>query len=130
VPTVLIGHNADLAWGITSAIADTQDVFLERPTPDGQAVERADSAPEPIVSRIERIPVKGGDTVELRIRSTANGIILNDLLRERTPSTDGNPLALPSVASPYLLALRQNHDLPDKSFPALLALAGAAYNPV
>ena len=42
VPLILIGHNADLAWGFTTAMADTQDLFLERPTPDGRAVERAD----------------------------------------------------------------------------------------
>lgn len=40
VPLILIGHNADLAWGFTSAIADTEDLFLERPTADGGSVER------------------------------------------------------------------------------------------
>jgi hypothetical protein len=48
VPLVLIGHNADLAWGFTSVIADTQDIFIERPTADGLAVERDGRAPEPI----------------------------------------------------------------------------------
>ncbi len=30
VPLVVIGHNQDLAWGITNAFVDTQDLYLEQ----------------------------------------------------------------------------------------------------
>jgi acyl-homoserine lactone acylase PvdQ len=40
VPLIMIGHNRDLAWGFTSTIADTQDVFIERLLADGQHVAR------------------------------------------------------------------------------------------
>jgi acyl-homoserine lactone acylase PvdQ len=128
VPLVMIGHNQDLAWGFTTAMADTQDLFVERPTPDGQSVLRAGGAVEAIETRVQRIGVKGADPVELLVRRTSNGAILNDVLG--SPSGDlGSPdeaLFLPAVRTPYLLALRQVDDLPDRSFAALVRLNRAA----
>lgn len=34
VPLIIAGHNEDLAWGITFAYVDDQDVYLERMDPD------------------------------------------------------------------------------------------------
>jgi len=34
VPCIIAGHNRDLAWGITFAYTDAQDIFLERMHPD------------------------------------------------------------------------------------------------
>ncbi|MGD9321980.1 MAG: penicillin acylase family protein, partial [Desulfobacteraceae bacterium] len=34
VPCIIAGHNRDLAWGITFAYTDVQDIFLERMNPD------------------------------------------------------------------------------------------------
>ncbi|MFY9974767.1 MAG: penicillin acylase family protein, partial [Chromatiaceae bacterium] len=131
IPLVMIGHNQDLAWGFTTAMADTQDLFVERPTPDGQGVLRADGAIEAIEAietRVQRIGVKGADPVELPVRRTSNGVILNDVLG--SPSGEvGSPdeaLFLPTVRTPYLLALRQVEDLPDRSFAALVRLNRAA----
>ncbi|WP_020502760.1 penicillin acylase family protein [Lamprocystis purpurea] len=123
VPLVLIGHNADLAWGLTSAIADTQDLFLERPTADGTEVERAGRAPEAITTRVQRIGVKDAPPVDLVVRSTRHGVILNDLLAPVPDAADGarSPLQ-PSVAGPYLIALSQITDPPDRSFAALVGL--------
>ena len=122
VPLVLIGHNADLAWGLTSAIADTQDLFLERPTADGEHVERAGQAPEAISTRVQRIEVKGAPPVDLALRHTDRGVILNDLLA-RPPEME--PGSLPAVASRDLIALSQVTDPPDRSFAALARLARA-----
>ncbi len=128
VPLVLIGHNADLGWGFTSAIADNQDLFLERlvqPTgPGGEAVERAGGLSEPIETRVQRIQVKGAEPVELRVRRTSHGVILNDILPLDPMGRfeDGDPGALPRVDSPYLLTLRQVDDLPDRGFAAFAGL--------
>ena len=119
VPLVLIGHNADLAWGFTSAIADTQDLFLERPTADGTQVERATGTPEPIQTRVQQITVKGAEPVELAVRRTSHGVILNDVV-VHPPTVE--PGALPALASPYLIALSQVDDPPDRSVVAVLRL--------
>lgn len=34
IPFIIAGHNRDVAWGITFALTDTQDLFLERLNPD------------------------------------------------------------------------------------------------
>ena len=118
VPLVLIGHNRDLAWGFTSTIADTQDVFVERLTSDRRHVERPDEPPERIQSRTVRISVKGADPVDMVIRSTSHGVIVNDILGPVTET----PMDLPRVDTPYLLALRRTNDLPDLAFTGLLRL--------
>jgi penicillin amidase len=33
LPTVLIGHNRRIAWGLTASMADVQDFYVERPDP-------------------------------------------------------------------------------------------------
>ena len=118
VPLVMIGHNRDLAWGFTSTIADTQDLFIERVTPDGDHVERGTGAPEPIARRIERIAVKGAAPLDLEVRSTRHGVIINDILGPLTNSA----MDLPRPPTSHLLALRRADDRPDRSFAGLLAL--------
>jgi len=117
VPLVLIGHNADLAWGMTTAMADTQDLVIERPTEDGQAVQRPNGR-EPIREHWENIPVRGGQTHRLRIRETDNGIILNDVLAEER----GMPQDFVTYESDELLALRSTIELPDTAFEGLYRL--------
>lgn len=121
VPLVMIGHNAQLAWGFTSAIADTQDLFIERVLPHGR-VARAGGDPEPIRSRVERIFVNRAAPVELTIRQTQRGVIVNDILGPAT----GSYTDLPGLPATDLLALRQNNDLPDLSFAAIHRLNRAA----
>ncbi len=122
VPLVLIGHNADLAWGFTTVNADTQDLFLERLSADGKGVERPTGAIEPIEERSQRIGVKGRvEPVELRVRSTSHGVVLNDILGPVT----GTPLDLPALDPPALLALRWTTDLPDRGFAGVARLATA-----
>jgi len=124
IPLVMIGHNRDLAWGFTTSMADNQDLFVERPTPDGQAVSRPNGGLESIETRIQRIGVKGADPVELPVRRTSNGVILNDILVSPAGGvgSPGDKLFLPPVKAPYLLALRQVDDVPDRSFVALVGL--------
>jgi penicillin amidase len=123
VPLVLIGHNADLAWGFTTVNADTQDLFVERLSADGKGVERPNGASEPIAARTQRIGVKGRDEpVELTVRSTSHGAVLNDILGPVT----GTPLDLPALDTQALLALRWTTDLPDRGFAGVARLATAA----
>ncbi|NEX18808.1 penicillin acylase family protein [Thiorhodococcus mannitoliphagus] len=121
VPLVLIGHNQDLAWGITSVIADTQDVFIEQTTEDGAQVLRTGRAPEPIETRWESIAVRNGPPVRVAIRSTSRGVVLNDILGEVT----GTQMDLPDAGLEDLLVLRQGHDLPDLGFRAVRRLSQA-----
>ena len=123
VPLVLIGHNQDLAWAITTVMADTQDIFLERPTDNGNSVERADGRREAITRRKESIHVRDRqEPVPLAVRSTSNGIIINDILGIAT----GTPLELVDPGLPYLLALKRNIELPDQTIEGFYRLNRAS----
>jgi penicillin G amidase len=69
-PAVVIGHNGRVAWGITNAMADAQDLFI---VPHG----------EPIETLEEVIRVKGAGDERLAVRVSANGPIISDLTGQR-----------------------------------------------
>ncbi len=83
VPGVVLGHNARIAWGVTNAGPDTQDLFVERPNPDNPDEFEFQGKFEPARIREERIVVSGqAEPVVLRVRETRHGPILNDVLNE------------------------------------------------
>ncbi len=80
VPGVIIGHNADIAWGFTNLDPDVTDLFLERVRADEW---RYDKEWRPLDVRTETIEVRGGDDVEVRI--TAHRPRPADVRRARRP---------------------------------------------
>jgi penicillin amidase len=76
VPGVVIGHNADIAWGFTNLGPDVSDLFLERVEGDRW---RYDGRMRPLRTRTETIKVDGGDDVRLTVRSTSHGPLLSDV---------------------------------------------------
>jgi acyl-homoserine lactone acylase PvdQ len=123
VPFVLIGHNADLAWGLTTVTADTQDLFIERISDDGNGVVRSDGRVEPIQRRREQIAVKGrASPEELVIESTGNGVLIDQLVGLGGANPEG--LARIGLDGPLSgrLALRRNMDMPERALVALWRL--------
>ncbi len=78
-PGVIIGHNADLAWGLTNMGADVTDFFLER-VDDETGTYLRDGERVPLDVRTEVIEVNGGDPVEIEVRSTVHGPLVSDAL--------------------------------------------------
>lgn len=68
--TVVIGHNAHVAWGFTNAMADAQDLFAVR---HDEPVQRID----------EVIKVKGAADQRLTVRVSAHGPIISDVVGQR-----------------------------------------------
>jgi penicillin amidase len=92
VPGVVIGHNERIAWGITSGIADTADLFVERRHPDGDDRFEFRGAFETAEIRVEEIGVKGRSQPYLEsVVSTRHGPLLNGVLG--IPESEA-PLAL------------------------------------
>jgi len=73
LPGIVIGHNADVSWGITNSYVDTQDLFLERVR--GQEVQRADGW-QKLKVRQERILVRGGASHLEEVRESSNGPLI------------------------------------------------------
>jgi penicillin amidase len=76
-PAVILGHNANIAWGATNAGPDTQDLFVETPDPKDPSHYLYKGASLPYDIRIETIKVAGGPDVQVIVRSTVHGPIMN-----------------------------------------------------
>jgi penicillin amidase len=94
LPGVVIGHNARIAWGITSAITDTSDLFIERSHPSDASRFEFDGEWETARVIEEQIRVKGAPTVIDEVVLTRHGPLLNGTL---DIPVDGAPLALKAV---------------------------------
>ena len=109
VPTVIVGHNAHIAWGFTTTYADTDDVFIERIDPKSPANYLTPTGPKPFKTRTETIKVKSGNAVQIVVRETRHGPVLNGMLDKRAQAAipAGQVLAL---SAPWL---RENDTTPD-----------------
>ena len=95
-PGILIGHNRHIAWGLTAAMADTQDLYVERIDPgDARRTEFAGHWESGTLVR-EVIPVKGRAQpwIEEVLITSRHGPLLTP-----TPSLadEHRPLALRSM---------------------------------
>jgi penicillin amidase len=75
VPGVLMGHNADIAWGMTKLGADVVDLYVERISGDTWQRGREQV---PLRRRTETIEVEDGDDVTITVRSTDHGPVVSD----------------------------------------------------
>ncbi|WP_043364453.1 penicillin acylase family protein [Belnapia sp. F-4-1] len=90
VPFLVIGRNAQLAWGFTTTHSDTQDLFIERLA--GPDAYETPAGPRPFTVIEERIAVRGAAPEIVRVRETRHGPVISDL--DETPRSDGTVLAL------------------------------------
>ena len=88
VPGVIIGHNADIAWGFTNMGPDVTDLYLERVTDEEW---EQDGRLRPLTTRQETIHVRGQDAVTITVRSTRHGPILSDRFDFYTDLADEAP---------------------------------------
>jgi penicillin amidase len=80
VPGVILGHNARIAWGATNVEPDVQDLVIETVDPaDPDRYLGPGGTPRTFATRTERILVKGGAPVDITIRETVHGPVLNDV---------------------------------------------------
>jgi penicillin amidase len=77
VPGVIIGHNADIAWGFSNLGPDVTDLYLERVR---DITWRYDKEWRSMRVRTETIEVRDGQDVDLRVRETAHGPLLSDVM--------------------------------------------------
>ncbi len=72
VPAFFMGTNGHIAWGGTNTEADVIDFFVEQLSPDGTEY-LVDGTWHPLTVIDEPIRVKGGATVDLKVRETVHG---------------------------------------------------------
>ncbi|GAA1841709.1 penicillin acylase family protein [Brevibacterium marinum] len=76
LPGIVVGHNQDIAWGLTNLRADVADLVVEK-VRDGEVIR--DSGNEPVTTRKETVKIAKEEPRTITIRSTSNGPIISDL---------------------------------------------------
>ncbi len=76
-PAVVAGHNQRIAWGMTNAMVDDMDFYLETIHPENPNQYLFNGEWREMEVRTEQILIKGGDIAEKTIRFTHRGPIIS-----------------------------------------------------
>lgn len=83
VPGIVIGHNEYIAWGVTNVGADNTDLYQETLDPAGHpGMYEYQGTWQPLKITTTTIRVKGGNPVQITVRATRHGPLLNDALSD------------------------------------------------
>ncbi len=92
VPLVVIGHNQDLAWGVTNAFVDTQDLYIEQFDAHDPTRYRVNDGWETAQVTREEIRVKGrAQPHSVDVTITRHGPVMDDW---QIHTGDAQPLRL------------------------------------
>jgi penicillin amidase len=116
-PGVVIGHNGDLAWGLTNMGADVTDFFIERVRDD--TYQRGEDW-QPLEVRTETIRVAGSTPIDLTVRSTAHGPIVSDVVEDLGAVT-GSPTPSGTELGTYAVSLAWTALQPGRTADAIFA---------
>jgi penicillin amidase len=78
-PVFVLGQNDSIAWGLTTANSNVQDLFIETVDPADPSKYLSPDGPKPFEIREETIQVKGAADVSLTVRATRHGPVLSDV---------------------------------------------------
>lgn len=96
IPLVMIGRNDHIAWGLTMAFTDIQDLFIEEFVDPVQYRYRDSLLKAEVVEEV--IKVKGEPDVLERVRITRNGPVISGLVAGPEPTDVRHVYALNSPA--------------------------------
>ncbi|GAA2804479.1 penicillin acylase family protein [Kitasatospora paracochleata] len=127
MPGVVIGHNANIAWGFTNLGADVTDLYLEKVTgPDTYQVDGKDVA---FKTRKETIKVAGGADRTITVRTTQDGLpLISDQSSEQQNVGKYAPAGntAPDRAAGYGVALQWTALTPGRTMESVFKLDRAA----
>lgn len=81
LPFVVAGHNATVAWGLTSLNADTQDLYIEKTNARGDYLDGARWLP--FNQHSETVHVRWHSDVTIKVMSTSHGPVVSKLLNDK-----------------------------------------------
>ncbi|OCS90434.1 penicillin acylase family protein [Caryophanon latum] len=88
IPGIILGHNDNIAWGVTNVGPSVQDLYIERTNPENIHEFLYDGEYYKADVREENINVKGGDVEEFEVVTTKHGPIISDLIFEERPASE------------------------------------------
>lgn len=87
IPGIILGHNEQVAWGVTNVGPQVQDLYIEKPNPDNPYEFLYDGEYYEAVVRDEDIKVKGGEVVDFEVVMTKHGPIISDFVFDEEPAS-------------------------------------------
>lgn len=93
LPLVLVGRSDRLAWGLTTAHVDDQDVVIERLNPDNPEQYLTPEGPRDFITRKTILRIKDEAPVTLTLRWSQSGPILPGSHYDLASVTPGNHVA-------------------------------------
>ncbi|MBX0356730.1 penicillin acylase family protein [Halobacillus sp. Nhm2S1] len=87
VPGIILGHNDNIAWGVTNVGPDVQQLYLEKRNPENPNQFLYEDEWEEADVFTETIDVKDGDPVELEVVETRHGPVISDYAGESGKDT-------------------------------------------
>jgi penicillin G amidase len=95
LPAIVLGRNDRVAWAFTNTESDTQDLFVEKLSPDDPERYLTPNGSEAFSTRQETIRVRGAADLVLTVRASRHGPILSDVdTRARASMPEGYALAV------------------------------------
>ncbi|WP_084527987.1 penicillin acylase family protein [Nocardioides dokdonensis] len=122
VPGVIIGHNADIAWGFTNLGPDVTDLYVERVRGEDAVY---DGEVRPLRIREEVIRVQGGQDVRITVRAGRHGPLVSDVadqLSDVAEAASRRPGSLVLGEEEAAVALKWTALEPGTTADAILAL--------
>ncbi|MEA1903520.1 MAG: penicillin acylase family protein [Actinomycetota bacterium] len=122
-PGVIIGHNENIAWGVTTEAADTQDLYIEKVNPANPNQYEVDGTSVDFETRTETIRVAGGDDIQYEVRTTRHGPVISGTFLEDDEFDRSTTVEVPEE---YVVALAWQSLQPATIFEAVIGLDKAA----
>ncbi|AQU68207.1 penicillin acylase family protein [Streptomyces niveus] len=121
MPGVIIGHNKDIAWGMTNLGADVTDLYLEKVNGDTYQYGNEQKKFE---TRQETIKIAGAKSQTITVRSTGRGPVVSDRNAELRRVGDKAPVnnAAPDRGDGYAVSLQWTALEPGRSMDAVFEL--------
>lgn len=90
-PGVVIGHNEEIAWGMTNAMLDVQDLYIERPHPDDATLFEYNQQWEQAQVIDEVIQVRRSQPHTERVLITRHGPVISRLVHAGESAAKDSP---------------------------------------
>lgn len=84
IPGIILGHNEQVAWGVTNVGPDVQDLYIEKPNPENPYEFSYDGEWEEAEVRSYEIGVKDQESVPFEVVVTRHGPVISNVLYEET----------------------------------------------
>jgi len=119
LPGIVIGHNQNIAWGLTNLPADASDFYLEQVRAGSY---RRGKRYLRLRQHAETIKVAGGQDVTITVRETIHGPILSDVLPAVAQAGRSAPVQGKAEITSYDVSLAWTGLLPGHTADAIFEL--------